>query len=321
MVLSWDSTIRHELDLVEEEIRKSVFSEQEILTEISLYVIGAGGKRIRPAIALLAFKANGGNDPERVIKVASAFEMIHAATLIHDDINDAGELRRGREAAYKRYGVQKALIAGDFLFVKSFRLGGTFDETIVQMVADACTAIAESEILQSMHELDPRTSRKDYIKIIEGKTAKPIEAGARVGAYLAKSSPQMIDAMGYYGLNLGIAFQIIDDILDVNGNLSTLGKPRGVDFMDGKPNLVLLLAMEDVKVGEALSGLFTKRDKTKDDMEKAFAFVAQTDAVARAKAIAEEFTRKAEASLKDLPDTPFKTSMLTLAETMVVRNT
>lgn len=323
MVLSWDSPIRHELDMVEAEMQKSVFSEQAILTEISLYVIGSGGKRIRPAIALLAFKANGGADDDvhRVIKVASAFEMIHAATLIHDDINDAGELRRGREAAYKRYGVQKALIAGDFLFVRSFRLGGMFDEHIVNMVADACTAIAESEILQAVHELDPDTRMKEYIKIVEGKTAKPIEAGARVGAYLAKASFQATEDMGSYGLNLGIAFQIIDDILDVTGNQSTLGKPRGVDFMDGKPNLVLLNAMGDPAVGEELRALFVKKNKTREDLDAALALVARTKAVARAKEIAKEYTTKAEVALAQLPESDHKRSMKILAETLVDRNT
>ena len=227
MVPTWDSAIRHELDLVEEEMRGSVVSEQELLTEISLYVIGSGGKRIRPAIAILSFKACGGTDVPKVVKIASAFEMIHAATLIHDDINDHGDYRRGRVAAYKKFGTQKALIAGDFLFVKSFKMGGTFDERIVGMVADACTAIAESEMLQSLYEGDVDAPVDKYLKIIEGKTAKPIEAGARVGGYLAKADEARIDQMGEYGLAIGMAFQIIDDILDIVGNEKTLGKPRG----------------------------------------------------------------------------------------------
>ncbi|OPY33059.1 MAG: Short chain isoprenyl diphosphate synthase [Methanomassiliicoccales archaeon PtaU1.Bin124] len=323
MVLSWDSPIRHELEMVEAEMQRGVFSEQAILTEISLYVIGSGGKRIRPAVTLLSFRANGGDDSEisRIIKVASAFEMIHAATLIHDDINDAGELRRGREAAYKRYGVQKALIAGDFLFVRSFSLGGAFDERIIQIVAEAMTAIAESEILQAIHELDPDTRLKEYIKIVIGKTAKPIEAGARVGAYLAKAPLQAIEDMGAYGLNLGIAFQIIDDILDVTGNASTLGKPRGVDFMDGKPNLVLLEAMADPTIGPEVRRLFLKKEKTRADLDAALSFIATSDAVAKAKDIAKEYTAKAELALANLPESDHKRSMKQLAESLVERNT
>lgn len=319
MVLSWDSPIRQELDMVEQEMRKSVFSEQKVLTEISLYVIGSGGKRIRPAIAILAFRANGGTDPGQVIKIASAFEMIHAATLIHDDINDSGEFRRGREAAYKLFGTQKALIAGDFLFVRSFRLGGCFDESIIEMVADACTSIAESEMLQSQHELDAETTMQDYIKIIEGKTARPIEAGARIGAYLAKKDRSVIDSMGAFGLNIGIAFQIIDDILDVTGDLSTLGKPRGVDFMDGKPNLVLLKAMSDRTHGVKVRELFIKKEKTREDLEKVIALVKMTNAVAEAKTLALSYTDKAQEALRILPETPFKESMRQLADIMVDR--
>jgi octaprenyl-diphosphate synthase len=319
MVLSWDSPIRQELDMVEQEMRKSVFSEQKVLTEISLYVIGSGGKRIRPAIAILSYRANGGMDPGQVIKIASAFEMIHAATLIHDDINDSGEFRRGREAAYKRFGTQKALIAGDFLFVRSFRLGGSFDETIIEMVADACTAIAESEMLQSQHELDAETPMHDYIKIIEGKTARPIEAGARIGAYLAKKDRSTIESMGNYGRNIGIAFQIIDDILDVTGDSSTLGKPRGVDFMDGKPNLVLLRALSDVSHGAKVKELFIKKEKTRKDLDEVMALVDRTNAVAEAKAMASTYTERAMGSLIDLPETPYKDSLRQLATIMVER--
>jgi octaprenyl-diphosphate synthase len=320
MVLSWDAPIRQELDMVEQEMRKSVFSEQKVLTEISLYVIGSGGKRIRPAIAILSFRANGGTDPAKVIKIASAFEMIHAATLIHDDINDSGEFRRGREAAYKRFGTQKALIAGDFLFVRSFRLGGSFDETIIEMVADACTAIAESEMLQSQHELDAETSMQDYIKIIEGKTARPIEIGARIGAYMAKKDQAVIDSMGVYGMNIGIAFQIIDDILDVTGDRSTLGKPRGVDFMDGKPNLVLLKAMSDNTHGTKVRELFVKKEKTRKDLDDVIALVNMTNAVTEAKSLAISYTDKALESLRDIPETSYKDSMRQLAQIMVERN-
>ena len=321
MVPTWDSAIRRELDLVEEEMRGSVVSEQELLTEISLYVIGSGGKRIRPAIAILTYKACAGNDVPKVVKIASAFEMIHAATLIHDDINDHGDYRRGRVAAYKKFGTQKALIAGDFLFVKSFKMGGTFDERIVGMVADACTAIAESEMLQSLYEGDVDTPVDRYLKIIEGKTAKPIEAGARVGAYLAKAEEARIDQMGQYGLAIGMAFQIIDDILDVVGNEKTLGKPRGVDFVDGKPTLPLIFAMGDAKHGPEIKRLFLKPDKTHQDAEQALALVVRTDAIARSRGMARQFTDQAKVAVSELPDSEYKASMIKLADALAERDT
>ena len=125
--------------------------------------------------------------------------------------------------------------------MKSFALGGAFDEQVIGMVADACTGIAESEILQSHYEHDQDTTMDVYISIIEGKTARPIEAGARVGSYLADATPAVMEAMGSYGMNIGMAFQIVDDILDVTGEEASLGKPHGIDIIDGKPTLPLII--------------------------------------------------------------------------------
>jgi octaprenyl-diphosphate synthase len=320
MAEAWDSPIREEIRLVEEEMRRSVSSQQPLLTEISLYVIGSGGKRMRPGVTLLSFKATGGGDPAKAVRMASAFEMIHSATLIHDDINDQGEFRRGRVAAYRKFGTQRALIAGDFLFVQSFRLGGVFDEAVVEMVAAACTAIAESEMLQSYYEYDPDTPIEAYIKIVEGKTAKPIEAGARVGAYLSKAPPEVMEAMGRYGLNMGIAFQIIDDILDIEGNQETLGKPRGIDFLDGKPTLPMLFAMKDAGKGERIRELFLRRSRDLGGLEEALALIRSTDAVERARAEAKRYTEAAKGELSALPPSRFRDAMEALADVVVKRN-
>jgi octaprenyl-diphosphate synthase len=307
------------MEQVEARIRSSVDCEENLLTDICCHVIGAGGKRIRPGIALLSHKAVGGKESKDIINLAASFELIHSATLIHDDINDLGEIRRGREAAYKKYGVQKALIAGDFLFVRSFRLGGSWDNRIVQLVADAATAIAESEIVQSAHEFDPSITQEVCEKIIEGKTAKIIEAAAMVGAYLGKGSEDQLQRLGTYGLNLGMAFQIIDDILDVDGDESQLGKSKGVDFIDGKPTLPLMFAIQDRENGNKLAKLFAKRVKTKKDVEEALKLVRKTDAVGRSYKIAEDYKSKAIMELKGIPDSVFKESLIQLAEIVVSR--
>jgi len=308
-----------ELEQVEARIRSSLNRKESLLTEICLHVIGAGGKRIRPGVALLSFKAVGGKKDQKIVNLAASFELIHSATLIHDDINDLGEIRRGREAAYKKYGVQKALIAGDFLFVRSFRLGGTWDTQVVQIVADAATAIAESEILQSSHEFDPSVSQKVCEKIIEGKTAKIIEAAAMVGSYLGKGSEDQVQMLGAYGLNLGMAFQIVDDILDIDGSESQLGKSKGVDFIDGKPTLPLMFAMEDPRSGERLAEMFIRREKTKRQVEEALRLVKKTDAIVRSFEAAEGFKSKALKNLNGLPDSIFKESLAHLAEMVVAR--
>ena len=140
--------VHEELAEVERRIRESIRSDEPLLHEIATYVIDAGGKRLRPTVAILSFKASGGKDPRRVIELAAAFELIHSATLIHDDINDGGETRRGRLSAYRKYGVQNALVTGDFLYVKGFGIGGKFPPQIVDLTAEVCAALAEGEIGQ-----------------------------------------------------------------------------------------------------------------------------------------------------------------------------
>jgi octaprenyl-diphosphate synthase len=305
--------------MVEEQLRESVRSEQPLLTEISNYIITSGGKRMRPAVAILIFKATGGGDPEKVIKVASAFELIHSATLIHDDINDHGEMRRGRQAAYKRYGTQKALIAGDFLFVKSFALGGAFDEKVIGVVADACTGIAESEMLQSDYEHDQDTNVDIYISIIEGKTARPFEAGARVGSYLADATPAVMEAMGSYGMNIGIAFQIVDDILDVTGDEVVLGKPQGNDIMDGKPTLPLIIAMQDKEHGERIRQIFRKDRKGPEEVAEAIALIKRTGALEASSDMAEEYANKALLDLEVLRPSEYKEALKALTKAILER--
>jgi len=317
--LSWDTPIRKELDLVEEEIWKNVDSKQALLMDICMHVIGAGGKRIRPGLALLAYKAVGGKSAPNIIGIAAAFELIHSATLIHDDINDSGELRRGRVAAYKKFGVQKALIAGDFLFVRSFRLGGYWNQKVVEIISEACTATAESEILQQAYEFDPNTRLETYLKIIEGKTAMSMWAACKVGAYLGEGAQRQIEHIGQFGLNVGMAFQIVDDMLDINGNVKDLGKPKGVDLTDGKPTLPLMIAMKDKKVGKRLSAIFVKEKKGKEEVEEALELVLRTDALERSHKKACGFADKALDHLSTIKDSSYKESMQQLVESILNR--
>ncbi len=319
MSQGWDSSIKDELRMVEEEIHRSILSEQPVLTEICDYVISSGGKRMRPGVTILSYLASGGKEVSEAVKIAAAFEMIHSATLIHDDINDRSEMRRGRLSAYKKFGLQQALVSGDFLFVKAFAIGGFFNEEIVSLVAEACTAIAESEIVQ--FEKEGEIAPLDvYLDIIEGKTAKPIMAGARIGAYLAKAGPDRIHAMGDYGLNIGMAFQIVDDILDITGTESSLGKPRMVDFFEGKATLPLIHAMEDPAVGPRLSQLFHTKVKTEKDIEEAQALIVGTEAIERSKQKAKEYAEKALKALESLPDSQHKLGLQRLAAKVVDRN-
>lgn len=322
MPLSWDQPIKEELRMVEEEIMRNTQSDDPLLTEIATYVIGSGGKRMRPGIALLSFRAVGGTDLKRTIMVATAFELIHSATLVHDDINDGAETRRGNAAVYRKYGTQRALITGDFLFVKGFRLGGLIlSEDIVEIVADACSRMAESEMLQTMTENDASMPLETYIRIITGKTAKPIEASAQVGAYIGGGSVDQIAGMGAFGLNIGLAFQIVDDMLDIRGKESDLGKGRGMDVLDGKANLPLMIAMQDHYPNSArLREIYGKKDKTREEVDEALELVLATDALDVAMKHAEDLRLKALKGLDALPETEFKGALRALADTVLARD-
>jgi geranylgeranyl pyrophosphate synthase len=242
---SWDFGVLKELALVEQKIRESLVSEEPLLTDIATYVIAAGGKRIRPTVTLLSFKALSGKDIRQAVDLAAALELIHSATLIHDDINDGGDMRRGRPAAYKKFGLQNALVTGDFLFVKAFGIGGKFDPDIVEITANACAALAEGEIRQKRHAFDTSVTKDEYVDIIRRKTALPIMAGAKIAGLLAGARLEDVDAVGDYGLHLGIAFQIVDDILDIIGDGARLGKPSGTDVKEGNVTLPVIHALNN----------------------------------------------------------------------------
>jgi octaprenyl-diphosphate synthase len=310
-----------DLRLVEAEIRTSVQSRQPLLTEIATHVINSGGKRMRPGIALLSFHSVGGKDKERIIQLAAAFELIHSATLVHDDINDGADTRRGVIAAYRKYGLQKALIAGDFLFVQGFRLGGTMEtHEVVEMVADSCSAMAESEILQIEVERRSETPLETYMSIIGGKTARPIEASARVGAYIGEGSADQIEALGRYGLNIGYAFQIVDDILDMTGERGALGKPLGMDILDSKTNLPLMIAMQGHYPGsDRITEVFEKERKTSDEINEVLDLVRATDALAHSREHAEKLRDAALDALKDISPSIYRDSLVALAGTVLER--
>ena len=317
--MSWDAPIRKEMDLVEEEIRRAVSSKQVLLTDICMHVIGAGGKRIRPGLTLLSYKAVGGKEAPNIIGIAAAFELIHSATLIHDDINDHGELRRGKIAAYKKFGAHKALIAGDFLFVRSFRLGGQWNQQVVETISEACTATAESEIMQNSYENDPDTPLDAYLGIIAGKTAMPMWAASRVGAFMGGGSPEQIEAMGHFGLAIGMAFQIVDDMLDIIGDERSLGKPHGIDFIDGKPTLPLMEAMKDPEVGPVLSAMFVKPRKSLAEVEEALKLVRSTKALEESMKVARKFADQAIEHLEVLNGSAYTKSMAELVESVLDR--
>ncbi len=237
------SCVSESLQLVEENLVRAVRSREFDLTRIASHLIDSGGKRVRPMVTLLAYFAFGGQRTQDIVDIATAIELIHTATLLHDDIIDGAETRRGKESAFKKFGLKSTLVTGDFLFIKAFEFAGKFDETVVQWTADACTLLTEGEILQGHFNRNRAVTVEDYLEIVSEKPPPYFIPELRS----APTSPARIrlwwTRLESYGLNMGIAFQMVDDILDVVGHIDLLGKPIGMDLRDGNPALPIILSV------------------------------------------------------------------------------
>ena len=316
----WHSCIDGELEKVEEIMMHDLESENPELTEMCQYVISSGGKRLRPALCILSYGAVGGEDMMKPIKVGAAFEIIHSATLIHDDINDQGEIRRGRKTLHKEYTISKAIIAGDYMFAMGFRLLAAEAPQIVDYIVEASAAMGAGEFVQKDLEHASKVREEDYIRIITGKTAKLFEASSKSGVAVANADSAMLDALGDFSFNIGLAFQIVDDTLDVTGDPHNTGKAVGTDLTEGKPTLPVIYAMEDPVHGPRLVELFEKVDVTMDDVREALELIRATDSVDRCLARAREFVDQAVACLERVPDSIYKNSLLSLAQYIVSRD-
>jgi len=317
----WDFGIQKELRMVDDRIREMVKSQEQVLTDASLHVIDAGGKRLRPTVSILAFRALGGTDIPKIVDISAGFELIHSATLVHDDINDGGFTRRGRETVFKKYGLHDAIVTGDFLFAKAFMLGGAFDKQVVNITSSACSRLAEGEILQNRYRHKRDITVDTYVKIMERKTAEPIRAGAMVGAYLAGGSTEEIESLGKYGLNLGIAFQIVDDILDFCGDPKRTGKPVGTDLKEGHLTLPSLLAMKGSEnIRQALVDVVEKEAPTPEEVKKCASLVVKSGAIEKAKGMGEYYGMEALQFLGCLSNTKYSKSLRDLVGRVLERD-
>ncbi|HET8564010.1 MAG TPA: polyprenyl synthetase family protein, partial [Candidatus Binatia bacterium] len=284
------SYVSDELQLVEKNIARAIGSREQALTDIAGHLIHGGGKRIRPMVSLLAFMTFGGRNMQDIVDMASAIELIHTATLLHDDIIDAAETRRGKESAFKKYGLKSTLVAGDFLFIKAFEFAGKFDETVVQWTADACILLTEGEMLQGFFNRNRAVTLDNYLEIVKRKTASLFQTGAKVGAYLAGAHSALVDEMDRYGLNLGIAFQMIDDVLDVVGHAALLGKPTGMDLRDGNPSLPIILSLN---AGQPeVWAAFQSAQPTDEMIRPALAAICSGPAIEQAKAYSKRYAKE-----------------------------
>lgn len=230
-------------DSIEELVMEKMSSPlDKPIMSIAREVLLGGGKRYRPILVMLSYKAAGGDDHKEALDLALSSELIHTATLVHDDVYDQSKMRRGKPTIHSTHGTSHAIISGDYLFTLGFEFGAKYDEKIVGRVRDACAGIASGEILQFEHIHDLNTRPEDYYAIIDGKTAGPFAAGCSSAAMIAGSGEEISDALWGYGMELGRAFQLVDDILDLVGD-DLIGKPRGTDVHEGKMTLPIIYAL------------------------------------------------------------------------------
>jgi octaprenyl-diphosphate synthase len=239
------ASVTADLAAVDATIRRELTSDVALVNQVSDYIIGAGGKRLRPLIVLLAARAAGLPPVSKQVPAAVVIEFIHTATLLHDDVVDGSGQRRGRQTANEVWGNAASVLVGDFLYSRAFQLMVQLgDLGVMDIMANATNVIAEGEVLQLMNTNDPDTTEARYLDVIYRKTARLFESGAQIAAVLAGASPRVQVALGAYGRHLGTAFQLVDDALDYRGNASERGKNIGDDLAEGKPTLPVIHALQ-----------------------------------------------------------------------------
>ena len=314
-----DSLLRDDLAAVDRVLRESLSSDVVLIRQIAEYIIGSGGKRLRPALVVLAAQGCGYTGRHHHT-LAATIEMIHTATLLHDDVVDESALRRGHATANAMFGNAASVLVGDFLYSRSFQLMVSVDNMrVLRILADATNMIAEGEVLQLLNAGNPDVGEHAYLDVIRRKTAKLFEAATQVGAVIAGADAVAEAALGRYGMHLGTAFQLIDDVLDYSGDHEAIGKNLGDDLADGKPTLPLIRAMQVGVPADAQLIREALRHGKLDDFQPVVEALARTDALDYAHAQAEAESKQAIAALSGVPDSRPKETLLKLAAFAVER--
>ena len=294
-------------------IIEQLYSDVDMVENVGQYIVDAGGKRLRPLLALLA-AASLGEVTEKHIKFAAVIEFIHTATLLHDDVVDISTLRRGRPTANSAFGNAPSVLVGDFLYTRAFQLMVQLDDMrVLKLMADVTNLIAEGEVMQLVRAGDPDTSREQYFDVITRKTAILFSAACEGAAMLSGERDDTLKTMHDIGLNLGIAFQLIDDVLDYEGDPETTGKNVGDDLNEGKPTLPLIHAMQQASPDDAALIATALRTKSAENLNEIIALAAATGGIAETRSAAETHCDLVNDALATLASSAAKTSLETLA--------
>jgi octaprenyl-diphosphate synthase len=305
---------------VDEVIRKRLDSEVVLVRQVADYIVGGGGKRLRPALVILAAGACGYTGGHH-LQLAAVVEFIHTATLLHDDVVDDSQMRRGRATANSAFGDAAAVLVGDFLYSRAFQMMVQVQSMrVMEVLADATNTIAEGEVMQLLHVHNADVTESDYLRVIRSKTAKLFEAAGRLGGILAGVPRVQEDALAEYGMHLGTAFQLVDDILDYSGDLAKTGKNLGDDLSEGKATLPLIRAM--CNGAPAQNALIRKAivEGGLSDFGPVMQAMRETDALEYTRRQAEDSARRAHEAIAGLPHSKYKDCLVELAAFAVTRN-
>ena len=306
--------------LVDELIVKRLRSDVALINELGRYIVNSGGKRLRPLLVLLAARACNYQGPKH-IELAAVIEFIHTATLLHDDVVDESDLRRGQQTASAIWGNEAAVLVGDFLYSRSFEMMvGIGSMRVMEILSNTTNTIAEGEVLQLINCHDADTTEKSYRQVIEFKTAKLFEASARLGAVLGKQPAEIENAMALYGKHLGTAFQLIDDALDYGASNEDIGKNVGDDLAEGKPTLPLIYAMQHGTEEQIKIIRQSIEQGGLEHVEGVMSAIESTNAIAYTSRSARREADLAIEALTELPSSPYKEALYGLAEFSVNRS-
>jgi len=315
-LVSMLAPVEEDMARVDALIRRRLDSDVALVRQVAEYLVASGGKRLRPAMLLLACGAAGAR-PEARLQLAAVVEFIHTATLLHDDVVDASELRRGQTTANAAFGNAAAVLVGDFLYSRAFQMMVEVDDMrVMRVLAEATNTIAAGEVMQLMGSHDPEVNEARYLEVIRRKTAKLFEAAARLGGVLARNQLYE-EQLAEYGRHVGTAFQLVDDVLDYGGEL---GKSLGDDLAEGKPTLPLIYTM---RCGSPAQAALVRRaiaQGGRDDFAGVLEAIRACGALDYARAAAEREAEVAQRALGALPESEYRRSLLELASFAVTRS-
>ena len=314
------SSIAQDMRAVDEVIRSALYSDVVLIKQVAEYIINSGGKRLRPALVLMSAELFGSVQPAHH-QLAAVVEFIHTATLLHDDVVDESSLRRGHATANSLFGNAASVLVGDFVYSRAFQMMVRVDNMrVMEILAEATNVIAEGEVLQLLNVHDADISEQDYLQVIHFKTAKLFEAATRLGAVICQANEVDEKALSLYGMHLGTAFQLIDDVLDLSGDAQAIGKNLGDDIAEGKPTLPLLYAMRHGNQQQAQLIRTAIEQGGEHNIQSVIDAVQQTDALQHVRILAQQEAHLACQAIAHFPVTPAKQRLIELAEFSVTRD-